>query len=75
LRAIGTGDTVASQFSYFLSDPVERNFNFTASTGVFSLKFLSPVPEPESWALLVIGFGFCGAAMRRDARVRGRRVS
>ena len=30
----------------------------------------SPVPEPESWALLMAGFGLVGAAIRRRRQVR-----
>lgn len=34
-----------------------------------SLVVQGVVPEPESWALLIAGFGMVGAAMRRRARV------
>lgn len=30
---------------------------------------LAAVPEPESWAMMIVGFGFVGAAYRRRARV------
>lgn len=30
----------------------------------------APVPEPASWALLILGFGAAGAAMRSDRRRR-----
>lgn len=34
----------------------------------------APVPEPQTWLLLIVGFGLCGAALRRrhlDPRLRG----
>lgn len=31
--------------------------------------FLSAVPEPSSWAMMILGFGMAGAAMRRRARL------
>ena len=33
---------------------------------------LSSVPEPATWALMILGFGAVGAAMRRRATVRAR---
>ena len=29
---------------------------------------LAPVPEPTIWAMMIAGFGFAGAALRRTAR-------
>ena len=33
------------------------------------ISFSAVVPEPASWAMLVVGFGIVGASMRRRARV------
>lgn len=30
----------------------------------------SPVPEPSTWAMLILGFGLVGGALRQNARVR-----
>lgn len=32
---------------------------------------LAPVPEPMIWSMMIAGFGFAGAALRRSARRRG----
>lgn len=37
----------------------------------FTVYRASAVPEPSVWALLVAGFGFAGAALRRRPRVSG----
>jgi hypothetical protein len=36
-----------------------------AGNGWVSINFLSAVPEPSNWAMLIAGFGLTGAAMRR----------
>jgi hypothetical protein len=41
----------------------------TFSDGVLSYKLLpptSPIPEPQSWALMIVGFGFIGSLCRRQ---------
>lgn len=35
---------------------------------------VSPVPEPATWAMMLIGFGGAGAALRRNARSARRRT-
>ena len=32
--------------------------------------FLAPIPEPQTWALMITGFGLLGAVMRRSRRIR-----
>lgn len=39
------------------------------STTSFGFTFADAVPEPATWAMMVGGFGFVGAAMRRRAKV------
>jgi len=57
----GFGSDNTGAASAFIRDNLEGagaiNFAFRNSTGT--------VPEPASWALLIIGFGLTGAAMRR----------
>jgi hypothetical protein len=65
-------------FSYVIGNPsILGSVYATAPT--FSVRLLSidgtpvpgPVPEPATWAMMVIGFGAVGAAMRRrSVRVR-----
>ncbi len=62
VRSFGVGDiygfVIDSNGSYSFDS---TGLNFTAT----SLPAVGGVPEPESWALLIAGFGLTGAAMRR----------
>ena len=78
---IGGSDLPLSNGNQLLADSNRRvYFTFTAQEAVTALRLRShgaafefddvaagigTVPEPASWALLVIGFGCIGAAMRR----------
>jgi hypothetical protein len=35
-----------------------------------NLTYVAAVPEPTTWALMLVGFGLTGAAMRRRASQR-----
>jgi hypothetical protein len=37
--------------------------NFTVNANVFSAS--AAVPEPATWAIMILGFGLAGAAVRR----------
>jgi hypothetical protein len=41
------------------------NFTLQASSPSDSIRILTAVPEPASWAMLIAGFGLVGAAARR----------
>jgi hypothetical protein len=42
------------------------DFNFDLSCGVYDVQFgTTAVPEPNSWVMLIAGFGLIGSAMRR----------
>jgi hypothetical protein len=45
---------------------------YTVDTASFSyqLRDLAAVPEPATWAMMILGFGVVGGAMRRRVRVR-----
>lgn len=40
----------------------------TASAGTFSVAAIAPVPEPGTWALMLVGFGVIGSSLRRAPR-------
>lgn len=42
---------------------------------VDNIKFTSAVPEPATWMMMLFGFGFMGAAMRKAKRKQGANVS
>lgn len=42
--------------------------NFSAAEGIGQVLRISAVPEPATWAAMVIGFGVIGAGMRRRRR-------
>jgi hypothetical protein len=39
-------------------------------TGTLDYSLTTGVPEPATWALMMVGFGLAGASMRRRARVQ-----
>jgi hypothetical protein len=41
----------------------------------FAMRLPASVPEPRSWALLILGFGLVGAAARRGPILSGRRLA
>lgn len=60
------------QFSVQLSDEIFGTPGMATVKGTFTLisDSLPPVPEPSTWALMILGFGALGAAMRGQARRR-----
>lgn len=46
------------------------NYAWTASNPGDHLRVLTAVPEPATWAMMILGFGLIGGAMRR-AKMRG----
>ncbi len=47
--------------TYLVPDALSFSFGVSAAVG-------AAVPEPASWAMLVTGFGLCGASLRRRRR-------
>jgi hypothetical protein len=41
----------------------------TATTATFNISAGSGVPEPAAWAMMLAGFGFVGASMRRRQKI------
>jgi hypothetical protein len=55
---------------WLISASMANNYGGDSKIDSFKLNtlqvsFLGPLPEPEVWATMIIGFGFIGAAMRR----------
>jgi hypothetical protein len=64
--------SVSGSFSYISFNPtsVSTFNNACCGTNVYGLnelKVYAAVPEPQSWMLLIAGFGLVGASMRRRA--------
>lgn len=70
-----TGGGTLDSFAYFGIDGVGPITSFTLNSAPYSSGFASigeisngaVVPEPASWALMIVGFGLVGFAMRRRA--------
>ena len=58
----------STEFRYgdgFLNISGAQNLTFSAQLG-------SAVPEPAGWAMMIVGFGLAGAALRRRGRTQAR---
>ena len=64
-------NSVSGNNIYFASDIVISNGN-TGNVG--ATRPTAPVPEPATWAMMLVGFGMVGFGLRRRGRVE-RRVS
>lgn len=47
-------------------DAIDLNWNASSNLTLFSTGTPGGVPEPATWALMILGFGGVGAAMRRS---------
>jgi len=61
--ALFTGDTAHPTFK--LGTFALDNFGSGASLTISSVGAVSPVPEPATWAMMLIGVGAVGASARR----------
>jgi PEP-CTERM motif len=60
-----------------LLDPSATTTSYVGSYGVAARQvginglafFSGPVPEPQTWAMMIVGFGLAGVAMRRSKRI------
>jgi len=64
-----TGPLGPGTYTFWLQEaspgsPVHYAFNFVVGDFVAE----SPVPEPATWAMMLLGFGFAGMALRRSRR-------
>ncbi|MEN2786102.1 PEPxxWA-CTERM sorting domain-containing protein [Sphingomonas qilianensis] len=59
------GSSIAASVWFISAAHNQKNDGFKIS----DLTVITAVPEPATWAMMVLGFGFVGAAMRRRIRV------
>jgi hypothetical protein len=67
----GSFGPVSAATGAFTSDEVQFNIAFTAADQSFggSAQLTTGVPEPSTWAMLAIGFGFLGFTAYRRGKV------
>lgn len=55
------------QLAFGVTNSLDRNFDSALAWNgtVIAGKLIDPVPEPQSWVMLIAGFGLVGAAARR----------
>ena len=56
-------------FDFGSDDPVTYSFSLSPFTGGSSGGAIGGIPEPAVWAMLILGFGAIGAAMRRRTTI------
>lgn len=67
--SIQTGYTDSLAAGDFLGYIIDNNGSyFNDSTG-FNFTLTAAVPEPATWAMMIVGFGFAGGALRRRRAV------
>lgn len=75
IDALGFGTT--SEFSFVrLTDLAQSGSGLTPgadidAVGAISTRAVNPIPEPSTWALLIVGFGVIGGSLRMRARAEG----
>ena len=81
ISAGGNGDQLASNTNRRVTIDSTTPFYgvaFSSRSAAFetdNIKFISAVPEPATWMMMLFGFGFMGAAMRKAKRKQGATVS
>ena len=69
----GFGGSTAAAEAFLLQSAQDGkaylNIHSTVFTGGEIRGFLSPAPEPQSWALMIVGFGLAGAGLRTQRRL------
>ena len=58
-----TGLTIGSDGAFYVT-------NFSASAGSGQVLRIAAVPEPSTWATMILGFGLVGFGLRRSRRTR-----
>lgn len=68
-------DATISELTPIFGTPDRNEFASDPSALTFGALSVSAVPEPSTWAMLMLGFGFIGGAMRSARRKRSITVS
>lgn len=63
IGSLSSGSTATIQYAY------------AAGLGLDDIEVPGAVPEPSTWAMMLLGFGFIGAGMRRAKRRQNARLS
>ena len=61
-QILGSGGGAGDSFQAYADN---LTLNTTAGTTTYDFQALPAVPEPSTWAMMLVGFGGVGAAMRR----------
>lgn len=79
LTKVAGGSIVGTNYSYFLDNGKSctgqliclnyRHIDFTAANFEVTQLSPAPVPEPATWAMLLVGFGLAGTALRRRQEI------
>jgi hypothetical protein len=64
---LGQGLATGSYILAYIGNPATGNFDATANSG--AIREIGGVPEPATWAMMLLGFGGIGVAMRRRRKV------
>lgn len=62
-----TGDLGLFQIGFFGGFPYDTAFAYDIEIKALARNIGVPIPEPAAWAMMVLGFGLVGSAVRRRA--------
>ncbi len=64
-RTAQDGDEGYFNYSYFIEGVPSSNLFLSGTISDINVSVTSAVPEPATWAMLILGFGLIGGSMRR----------
>ena len=67
--AVGGDQSVGRRMNYYFNGARVSSVEFTSSQNSFEFDNIAAgVPEPATWAMMIIGFGLAGSAVRSNRR-------